>query len=68
MNPFHKDSLPRRLIKDLEKPIIYALMFTVSTVAVLVWGISKINGGRGGSNAGLLSDFQPVFGTCYGIV
>lgn len=68
MNPFHYESLPRQLVRDLEKPIIYALMFTVSTVAVLVWGVSKIRGGRGGATAGLFSDLQPIFGTYYGIV
>ncbi|HMO12955.1 MAG TPA: hypothetical protein PKD64_16220 [Pirellulaceae bacterium] len=65
----HQSSFPERLVKNLEKPIIYSLMCIVAGVAALVWGISKVGyRRRDGSHGGLLSELQPIFGTYYGII
>jgi hypothetical protein len=63
MNPLHPESLPRRIVRDLEIPIIYGLMILASAIALLVWGATLI-GPHGGS---LLQGGQPVFGTYYGM-
>lgn len=65
MNLFRRNSLLRRLIRDLEEPILHGLFGVAWLVSLLVWGMTKIGGWR---SEGLLKAYQPIFGTLYGLL
>lgn len=58
-------SLFRRLLSDLEGPIVYAMTIVASMIGILVWGATKL--GRTG-HGGLFGQFRDVFGTEYGLL
>lgn len=53
-----------RWLYFLEAPLVYGLTIFTSVVALVVWGVSKINS----SSDGLLVVCQPWFGTHYGLI
>jgi hypothetical protein len=59
----HRKGRLKKLLRDLETPIIYAMTIVASAIEIAVWTAR-----RGPVEKDLLSQFERVFGSEYGIL